>query len=97
MHIITWTRLKRFADRHAQADRPLRVWRTVMRSARLASHEELRELWPRVKILNARRVVFQIGGHQFRLVADMRYDVGRIYVRWIGTHEQYDNIHALEV
>lgn len=92
MHVIAWTPLKRFAESHAEADRPLRVWQSVMRAHRLGSHAELRSVWPQVKLLNARRVVFRIGGDRFRLIAEMRYDLGRIYVRWIGTHEQYNDI-----
>lgn len=97
MHIIAWTRLKRFAESHEQADRPLRVWRSVMRRHRLGGHAELRSVWPQVKLLNARRVVFRIGGHRYRLIAEMRYDLGRIYVRWIGTHEEYNNIDVKEM
>ena len=96
LHIISWTQLKRFAESHAQADRPLRVWRSVMRKARLVNHQELQAVWPQVRALDARRVVFRIGGHKFRLVVDMRYDLGRIYVRWIGTHEEYNSIRAEE-
>lgn len=65
-----------------------------MRAHRLGSHAELQSVWPQVKLLNARRVVFRIGGHRFRLIAEMRYDLGRIYVRWMGTHEEYNDIDA---
>jgi mRNA interferase HigB len=68
-----------------------------MRSRRLRNHRELQAVWPQVKVLGARRVVFRVGGHKFRLVADMRYDLGRIYVRWVGTHEEYNDIKAEEV
>lgn len=97
MHIITWTRLKRFGESHAQADRPLRVWRSVMRANRLGSHEDLMAVWPQVKVLNSRRVIFRIGGHKYRLIAEMRYDLGRIYVRWIGTHEAYNSMNVEDV
>lgn len=40
--------------------------------------------------LGARRTVFNIGGNRYRLVVDMRYDLRRVYVRHVLTHEEYD-------
>lgn len=69
----------------------------MIKAQHLGSHDDLRAVWPQVKILDARRVIFRIGGHKFRLVADMRYDLGRVYIRWIGTHEEYNDINPEEV
>jgi mRNA interferase HigB len=42
-------------------------------------------------------VVFNIGGNKFRLVVAVRYDLGIVFIRFVGTHTQYDRINAQEV
>lgn len=48
-------------------------------------------------IVGDNRVVFNIAGNKYRMVVKIRYDVGIIYVRFVGTHREYDAINAVEV
>ena len=92
MHIITRTRLTEFARKQVGAANSLREWARVMRRKRYASHLEVRRDFPTVDFIGPRRAVFNIGGNKYRLVVDMRYELGRIHVRHVVTHAEYDRL-----
>jgi mRNA interferase HigB len=97
VHIITWTRCREFARRHAPAGKPLRVWRHIVESSRWSDHHELLRSLPQTDVIRGPRVVFDIGGNKYRIVADVRYDLGRIYIRGVFTHAEYDRIDASQL
>lgn len=92
MRIITRSRLSQFAKEHADAAGPLREWVRVTRRKTYGSHLEARQDFPTVDFIGPRRAVFNIAGNKYRLVVDMRYDLGRIYIRHIVTHAEYDRL-----
>jgi mRNA interferase HigB len=63
-----------------------------MRRKRYGQHLEVRKDFPHADFLGPRKVVFNIQHNAFRLVVDMRYDLGRIYIRHVITHQQYDRL-----
>ena len=66
-------------------------------AADLASPSQLKEQFRNASILKDRRVVFNIKGNDYRLVIKINYPYRVVYVRYIGTHNEYDNINAEEV
>ena len=92
MHIITRSRLTAFGLKHADADGPLREWARVMRRKTYSAHLEVQQDFPMVDFIGPRKAVFNIGGNKYRLVVDMRYDLGRIYIRHVVTHAEYDRL-----
>lgn len=90
MRIISRRPLREFATKHADAAEPLDAWYRIIKGRDYDSPHELREDFPTASFLGARRTVFNIGGNKYRLVVDMRYDLGRVYVRHVLTHEEYD-------
>lgn len=94
MHIITRARLAAFGRQHADAVGPLLEWVRVMRRKRYRGHLEVRRDFPAVDFVGAHKAVFNICGNRYRLVVDMRYDLGRIYVRHVVTHAAYDRLMA---
>jgi mRNA interferase HigB len=92
MHIITRTRLTAFGRKHPDAAGPLGEWARVMRRKQYRQHLEVRQDFPFVDVIGPRRAVFNIGGSKYRLVVDMRYDLGRIYIRHVVTHAEYDRL-----
>ena len=69
---------------------PLDAWYRILKGREYRSPHELRVDFPTASFLGGRRTVFNIGGNKYRLVVDMRYDLGRVYVRDVLTHEEYD-------
>jgi mRNA interferase HigB len=92
MHIITRTRLTEFGRKHADAAGPLREWARVIRRKQYREHLAVQEDFPMVDFIGPRKAVFNIGGNKYRLVVDMRYDLGRVYVRHVVTHGEYDRL-----
>lgn len=90
MRIISRKPLREFAKQHADAAEPLDAWYRIVKGRDYSSPHELRDAFPTASFLGARRTVFNIGGNKYRLVVDMRYDLGRVYVRHVLTHEEYD-------
>lgn len=92
MHIITRARLAAFGEKHADAAPQLREWVRVISRKRYGEHLEVKGDFPTADFIGSRKVVFNICGNAYRLVVDMRYDLGRVYVRHIATHSEYDRL-----
>lgn len=98
VHVITHRRLLQFATKHPAAAGPLEAWYREARAARWTSPDEMKIRFPKASVINAKRVVFDIGGNNFRLVAKVRWATprskGKLFVRFVGTHAEYDKIDA---
>ena len=92
MHVITRKRLIEFAERYPAARRPLLAWFSIMRRARFSKPAELLAVFGSADFVGGMRVIFDIAGNNYRLIADVNYKKGRIYVRAVLTHAEYDRI-----
>jgi len=89
MHVITRQRLQEFWQLHPDTERPLKAWLAIVRLKHYSSPPAVRKDFASASFLGQWRTVFNIGGNKYRLVVDMRYDLGRIYIRQVLTHEEY--------
>jgi mRNA interferase HigB len=94
MWIITRSALRDFWENHADAEEPLKEWFHVADQARWKTPEEITDLFPSASILPDNRVVFNIKGNHYRLVVKIHYNTGVVYIRFVGTHAEYDKIDA---
>jgi mRNA interferase HigB len=93
MQVIARRTLKRFWERHPQAEGPLKVWFAVVSSAHWAGPADLkRQFGTSVDFVSDNRVIFDIGGNRYRLVAHLSYAFGRLLVKFVGTHAEYHRI-----
>ncbi len=97
MHIYSKRTLREFWQRHRDAEAALDQWHRTVKRARWTTPAEVRSHYADARILRNNRVIFNIKGNQYRLVVEIDYDNGAVYIRFIGTHAQYDRINALEV
>ncbi len=99
MRIIARKRLKDFWEQsgHGDAQIPMREWFTEVRKANWKTSNEVRRTFGSASIIANKRVVFNIRGNQFRIVTAIDYKRQIAYIRFIGTHEQYDRINAEEI
>lgn len=97
MRIIARRTLRTFWERHADAEGPLRAWFAEARAASWQSPADVKARYAAASILANDRVVFNIGGNKYRLVVAVRYDFGILYIRFIGTHAEYDRIDATTI
>lgn len=92
MHIITRQRLVEFGRRHADADNALRDWVRIVTRSHYATPLDVQADFPSVDFIGRHRAVFNIRGNAYRLVVDMRFDLGRAYVRHVVTHAEYTRL-----
>ncbi|MFZ7113098.1 MAG: type II toxin-antitoxin system HigB family toxin [Desulfatiglandales bacterium] len=96
MHIISRKKLKEFYKRpeHKDAEGPLETWWYEAKKAEWKSPADIKARYGSASILNSNRVVFNIGGNKYRLVVKINYPIKRVFIRFIGTHKEYDKIDA---
>lgn len=97
MRIIAKRTLREFWEMHprgAEAKTPLEVWHSTAELADWATPADVKQTYGDASILKDSRVVFNIGGNKFRLVVRINYAYRVLYIRFIGTHEEYDEIDA---
>lgn len=94
MRVISRKKLVEFWETHPEAEAPLRAWWSVMMSTRFENPHQVRQIFGSVDFLGGYTAAFNIGGNKFRLVADLRYDLGlgRAYIRHVVTHAEYDRL-----
>jgi mRNA interferase HigB len=94
MHVIARKALREFWEQHPDAEGPLRAWHDEATKARWNSPQDIRTRYAHASFVGADRVVFDIGGNRYRLIVVVRYRTGTVFVRFVGTHADYDRIDA---
>ena len=97
MRIIALATLRDFWVRHPDALESLSAWYAIARRVRWSSPADVKAAYRSASFVAGNRVVFNIKGNNYRLVVAMRYDRQIGYVRFVGTHDQYDRIDATTV
>lgn len=97
MRIISRRRLVEFWEVHRDAEQPLRAWYTEAKKASWNSPAEIKAVYRSVSILSNNRVVFNIKGNAYRLVVVVEYTQGKMFIRFVGTHAEYDRIDATSI
>jgi mRNA interferase HigB len=96
MRIISVGTLRDFWTRSGRrdAEEPLRAWVHIVRAARWSKPTDIKQMFRSVDILQNGRAIFDIGGNKYRLICSIHYRGERVYVRFIGTHQEYDKVDA---
>jgi mRNA interferase HigB len=97
MRIIALGALRDFWAKHPGALEPLSAWYAIVSRVRWTSPADVKAAYRSASFLAGNRVVFNIKGNDYRLVVVMHYNRQIAYVRFVGTHRQYDQIDASNV
>ena len=97
MRIIAKRTLRDYWSREPRAEQPLKAWYAIARKADWASLADVKSAYGNASIVGNDRVVFNIGGNRYRLIVRFNYARRTGYVRFLGTHAEYDTIDALSV
>jgi mRNA interferase HigB len=92
MRIIALSTLRAFWDKYPDSEPPLRAWYALASRANWKTPANIKEAYRNASFTANNRVVFNVKGNDYRLVVSVRYDLGLMYVRFVGTHRQYDKI-----
>jgi len=91
MRIIARKTLRDFWEAgHADAEQPLKAWFAEVERANWATMADIKARYAHASIVDAERVVFNIGGNKYRLVAKLWFPGRTVWVKFVGTHAQYD-------
>jgi mRNA interferase HigB len=103
MRVIARRTLREFLDSlTGSRERPavkasLDAWFHEVRKVNWKNASEVKRVYASASIVDADRVVFNIKGNSYRLVAAVDYEKGIVWIKWIGTHKDYDKIDAKKV
>jgi mRNA interferase HigB len=103
MRIIVRRTLKEFVERrrahrdHAALKSALDAWFDEVRKARWSSAADVKRSYATASIISADRIVFNIKGNDYRLVVSADFEKSIVWIKWIGTHKDYDKIDVREV
>jgi len=92
MRIISRKAIIDFYQRYPDSKRSLEAWFHEVRQAEWKTPSDVKLLYPSASILKKGRVVFNNRGNRYRLIAKVIYSTGTVYIRFVGTHKEYDQI-----
>lgn len=97
MRIIAKRTLREFWTRHPNAEEPLLAWYREVLTQDCDTPARVKEKYRSASIVGGNRVVFNIKGNHYRLVVRINYPARIVYVRFVGSHAEYDAIDVEEV
>jgi mRNA interferase HigB len=86
-----------FNHKHNDARIPLESWFAVCEKAKWSDYHDLQQDFPEAFPVGDNRVVFDIKGNRYRIVARVLFIYKQIQIKWIGTHAEYDKIDVITV
>jgi len=92
--ILSKRRVREFYTKHPDSKDYLETWYETVKNATWKNPNEIKEFYATVSILKDSRVVFNIAGNKYRLIAKINFDKQWMFIRFIGSHKEYDNIDA---
>lgn len=97
MRVISKRTLQDFWNSHPDAMNSLSSWYSEAMKASWLSPQGIKSQYKTASFLRDNRVVFNIGGNKYRLIVKINYPYSTVYVRFVGTHAEYDKINAEEI
>jgi mRNA interferase HigB len=97
MRLIARRSLVAFAELHPEAKASLSHWASIVKAAEWASPAEVQEAFSKAKVPDGQRVRFEMAGGDYRMAVAFDFRRGIAYIKFIGSHAEYDRIDALTV
>jgi mRNA interferase HigB len=89
MHVLSRKRLNEAAEQHSGLEGPLESWNRIAKKAKWASFAEVRDTW-RSTVPVGKYTVFNIKSSAYRLITDINFRTGRVFIRHVQTQSEYD-------
>ncbi|MGE5944351.1 MAG: type II toxin-antitoxin system HigB family toxin [Flavobacteriales bacterium] len=94
MRVIAKKILRDFWEVHPDCEQQLKSWFKETCKADWKNPNEIKAQYPSASILNDHRIVFNIKGNNYRLIVKINFEYEMVWIRFIGTHVEYDKINA---
>ena len=97
MHIISRPELMKFWKKHPDAETPLKLWFKKVKQAKWNTINDLKKDFPTADYVGNNRIVFDIKGNKYRIIVLAFFKGQKIFIRFVGTHAEYDKINAIAI
>lgn len=97
MRVIAIATLRDYWEANPSAEQPLKAWHDEAKAATWKSPQDIKNAYRNASVVANNRVVFNIKGNDHRLIVAVAHQVGIVYVEFIGTHAEYDQIDAATI
>lgn len=97
MKIFSRGTLRDFWQKHGDCELQLKTWYRETEKFNWNSINEIKNEYPNASILKGNRIVFYIKGNDYRLIVKFNFEYGLAWIRFIGTHAEYDKIDANKI
>jgi len=97
MRVISLATLRDFWTGHADAEQPLKAWYQEAVASSWITPNDIIQRYHSADIIPGNRVVFNIKKNDYRLIVKIHYNTAIVYVRFVGTHTEYDKVDAKRI
>jgi mRNA interferase HigB len=94
LRVIAKKILREFWEKHNDCEQQLKAWFQEASKAEWRNPNEIKAEYPSASIIGNGRIVFNIKGNSYRLIVKMNFDYQVVWIRFIGTHSEYDKVNA---
>jgi len=97
MRIISRRTLREFWEKHPDSEQPLKAWFKIAKKSEWDTYHDIKAEFRNASIVGNDRVVFNIKGNDYRLVVRIIFEQRKMWIRFIGTHNEYDKTNVKNV
>ena len=97
MRIISRRALREFWEKHPDARQSLEAWYADVKRVEWKRPSDIKNVYRNASIVENNRIVFNIKGNHYRIVVAIQYEFGIVYIRFVGTHPEYDKIDVKRI
>ena len=97
MRIISRKWLREFWEYHSDARQALQAWYADVKQADWQTPADIKNVYRNASIVANNRAIFNIKGNKYRLVVVVQYQYGIVYIQFVGTHQEYDQLDATTI
>jgi mRNA interferase HigB len=94
MRVISRKKLRQFWENHPEARQSLQAWYADIKHANWKKPSDIKSVYQTASFISNNRVVFNIKGNKYRIVVVIEYLFGIVFIRYIGTHQEYNHINV---
>ncbi len=94
MRVIAKKVLREFWEKHSDCEHQLKAWFQEISKTEWTNPNEIKVEYPSASIIGNDRIVFNIKGKKYRLIVKINFDYQMVWIRFIGTHSEYDKVNA---
>ena len=97
VRVISKKTLIEYYEKHKEIKSQLKAWYHEAKNAEWKNPQEIKQKYASASIIGGNKVVFNIKGNKYRLVTELNYQMKIVYIKFIGTHKEYDKINVEEI